>query len=388
LPSDADLSGQAREAYIFAFPLLLSARALAAPNRLFVLPGSPGTLRIAGWLDLRAEPRVLAVPETRGRYYVLWLRDAWNTAFASVGARTTGTHARAFAILGPGRHSEHLRPDLSPIAAPTRIAHVTGCIEAAGAPGAELLEGFRTAALSCWRGVDDGTPATFADTDPSAATDPVAQVERLDGPAFLAEAIRLSADNPPELADREPLRRLRALGGAAPDALTAGAGRGRAAVRAAAARPAGEPVGHWRVSYDPGRYGTDYLRRAAASRVGLGAEPATDELPAVLDADADGRPLTGRARYLLRFAADAVPPVNAFWSLATSAGSTGDLQGLKLDADGSLPIHIQHGAPEPGRSCNWLPAPEDRFSVVLRLYWPREEALQRHWAPPAVTRLS
>src|SRR5262249_38231984 len=126
----------------------------------------------------------------------------------------------------------------------------------------------------------------------------------------------------------------------------------------------------------------------AAAGAGLGAETATDELPAVLDTDADGRPLTGRARYLLRFPADGVPPVNAFWSLATSAGSTGDLQGLKLDADGSLPIHIQHGVPEAARRCNWLPAPADRFSLVLRLYWPREEALQRHWAPPAVARLS
>src|SRR6202008_3149669 len=85
--------------------------------------------------------------------------------------------------------------------------------------------------------------------------------------------------------------RRRRRGGRA-DGRHGGVGRGRAAVRAVAARPAGEPVGDWRVSYDLGRYGTDYLRRAAAARVGLGAEPATDELPAVLDADADGRPLT------------------------------------------------------------------------------------------------
>jgi hypothetical protein len=374
------------EAYVFAYPLLLSARALTAPNRLYVQPGPPGTLRISGWLDLSAEPCVLAVPETHGRYYVLWLRDAWNTVFASIGARTTGTRARAFAILGPGRHSDRLRPELSPIAAPTRIVRVTGCIEATGSHEAELAEGFRTAALSRWCGLDDELPAALADPVTRAAADPV---EQLDAPAFLAEAIRLSADNPPEPTDREPLRRLRALvaRGAPPDALAAGVARGRAVVREAAERPAGEAVGRWRVSYDAGRYGNDYLRRAAAARVGFGTEPATDELPAVLDADADGRPLTGRARYLLRFPARGAPPVNAFWSLATSAGSTGDLRGLRLDADGSLPIHIQHGAPEAGHRCNWLPAPAGRFSVVLRLYWPGEEALQRHWAPPEVSRL-
>jgi hypothetical protein len=377
-------SDRAAEAYIFAFPLLLTSRAFSSPNRLFVRAGTPGTLGIDGWLDLGAEPRVLSVPDTQGRYYVLWLRDAWNTAFASVGARTTGTHPRAFAILGPGRYSEQLRPGLTPIAAPTRLVRVTGCIEAVVGQAEELVEGFRAAALSRWRGHADGTPATFAEPEPAATASAVEQVEQLDAPVFLSEALRLSHDNPPEPPDRDALSRLRAL---APDAVAAGMKRGREAVRAAAARPAGERVGAWRVSYDFGRYGGDYLRRAAAARGGLGAEPATDELPAVLETDADGRPLTGRARYVLRFPADAVPPANAFWSLTTGAGSTGDLQGLKLDADGSLPIHIQHGAPDEQRRCNWLPAPAQRFDVVLRLYWPGEEALQRRWAPPAVTRL-
>ena len=51
---------------------------------------TPDTLQSSGWLDLAAEPIVLSVTDTFGRYYVLWLRDAWNTVFASVGARTTG----------------------------------------------------------------------------------------------------------------------------------------------------------------------------------------------------------------------------------------------------------------------------------------------------------
>jgi hypothetical protein len=386
LPSD-DLAGRAEQAYVYAFPLVLTGSALRSPNRLFLRPGAPETLRIDGWLDLAAEPRVLSVPDTVGRYYVLWLRDAWNTVFASVGARTTGTHPGAFAILGPGRHSEHLRPGLRPIAAPTRLARVTGCIEAAEWPVHEIAEGFRSAALSCWQGHQDGAPAVYAGNEPAAS--PIAEVEALDARELLAEALRLSRDNPPEPADREPLQRLRALvAGGGDAALEAGVRRGREGVRAAAARPAGERVGSWRVSYGLGRFGTDYLSRAAAARVGFGPEPATDELPAVLDTDAEGRPLTGRDRYLLRFAADAVPPVNAFWSLTTAAGATGDFQGLMLDADGSLPIHIQHSAPADERRANWLPAPADRFSVVLRLYWPREEALQRRWAPPAVTRLS
>ena len=71
----------------------------------------------------------------------------------------------------------------------------------------------------------------------------------------------------------------------------------------------------------------------------------------------------------------------------SSWDSTGDLRGLTLDHDGSLPIHIQHSRPARERRANWLPAPAERFIVVLRLYWPREEALRGQWSPPTVTRI-
>lgn len=376
------------DAYVFAYPLLVASRAVNRVNRLFIAPGAPGTFRICGWLDLSGEPVVLALPEACGRYLVLWLRDAWNAAFASVGTRTTGCRAQAYAVLGPGRHGERIRSPLGRIAAPTRLVRVTGCVEATDAADARSL-GIRTAPLSRWSGPPDGAPATVREAPPRPGADPVAGVERLDAGGFFAEAVRLSAANPPEPGDRPALDALvRDVACASRAALEHGARRGREAIRAAARAPGGELVGGWRVSYEPGRYGTDYLRRAAAVRSGLEAGPATDHLPAVLDTDADGRPLTGRDRYVLRFPADAPPPVNAFWSLTTGAGWIGDLHGLKLDADGSLPIHVQHSAPEDVRGANWLPAPPDRFSVVLRLYWPGEDALQGRWTPPAMTRVA
>ena len=119
-----DVAALAEQAYTIAYPLLLSARAVTDPNRLALGAGMPDTQRISGWLDLGAEPVVLSVPDTEGRYYGLSLRDAWNTVFASVGARTTGTGARRFAILGPGRHGSHLPAGILPIAAPTRLVRV------------------------------------------------------------------------------------------------------------------------------------------------------------------------------------------------------------------------------------------------------------------------
>ena len=111
----------------------------------------------------------------------------------------------------------------------------------------------------------------------------------------------------------------------------------------------------------------------------------------VLDADSDGRPLSGEHRYRLRFQPDATPPVHGFWSLstrtATEVHATGDLHGLAIDLDGSLPIHIQHRPPTRERRSNWLPAPEDWFSVALDLYWPAADALQRTWSAPPLERV-
>ena len=383
-----DVAALAERAYVFSYPLLLSHRAMCRPNRLFVRPGPGDTLRICGWLDLASGPRALSVDDTFGRYYVLWLRDAWNSVYASVGARSTGTGARAFAVLGPTRHGDRLRPPLSPIAAPTRFTRVSGCIEAGGATAIELAARIRVCDLSRWTRIESGTPLAPAEGDDE-KPGPVAEVEAIEPESHFAEALRLAAENPTEPDDRPALDELRAVVARGDrGALAEGARRGREAICRADADAGGERAGAWRLDYDTGRYGRDYLRRAAVARAGRGGEPAPDELTAVTDADADGRPLSGRDRYLLRFAAQATPPAGAFWTLTTPAGSTGVLRGLSLDGDGSLPIRIQHDEPAAGHRGNWLPAPAGRFSVVLRLYWPSEQALDRQWLPPAASRMA
>jgi len=61
--------------------------------------GTDDLLYIGGWLDLRAGPRVLQVPEMNGRYYSLQFTDPERGSnFAYVGKRTTGTDARRFLL--------------------------------------------------------------------------------------------------------------------------------------------------------------------------------------------------------------------------------------------------------------------------------------------------
>jgi len=99
------------------------------------------------------------------------------------------------------------------------------------------------------------------------------------------------------------------------------------------------------------------------------------------------------------FAPDALPPVDAFWSVtmyrrdayplvanALNRYSIGDrTPSLVFGADGSLTLRISHEPPGDSGS-NWLPAPEGPFHLMMRLYVPRPEVLDGSWVPPPVER--
>jgi hypothetical protein len=96
-----------------------------------------------------------------------------------------------------------------------------------------------------------------------------------------------------------------------------------------------------------------------------------------------------------------MPPVNAFWSVTMYDAKTQllidnpinrylinspMLPDLKKNADGSLTLYIQKDSPGRGMESNWLPGPNGPIYLVMRLYWPKEEALNGTWKPPAVER--
>ena len=62
-------------------------------------------------------------------------------------------------------------------------------------------------------------------------------------------------------------------------------------------------------------------------------------------------------------------------------------KGLKRNADGSLTLYIQKDSPDKDKESNWLPAPEGPIYLVMRLYWPKDEALSGAWKPPVLQRL-
>lgn len=68
-----------------------------------IATGTDGVLYFGGWLDVKAGPSILHVPDLDGRYYSLQFTDPVSGAnFAYVGKRTTGTAAGDFLLCAAG----------------------------------------------------------------------------------------------------------------------------------------------------------------------------------------------------------------------------------------------------------------------------------------------
>jgi hypothetical protein len=60
---------------------------------------------------------------------------------------------------------------------------------------------------------------------------------------------------------------------------------------------------------------------------------------------------------------------------------------LQRDADGGLTLIIQNESPGKDKEANWLPAPKGPFSMIMRLYWPKAEAVEGKWTAPPLKKV-
>jgi len=157
-------------------------------------------------------------------------------------------------------------------------------------------------------------------------------------------------------------------------------------------------VNGWAFDSQTGVYGTDYLNRALITAIGLGANRIQDACYPTSHKDNDGKDYVGSNKYVMRFPAGELPPVNGFWSLTMydadyffvqnpiNRYSVSPRDSLKTNPDGSVDLLIQNESPGAMRETNWLPAPKGPFILMLRNYWPKDALLNGSWAPPPVTR--
>ncbi len=374
------------------------------------------TLYSVAWLDLTKEPIVMSAPDTKGRYYLLPLLDMWTDVFAVPGKRTTGTAPANFAITPHGWKGK-LPAGVERIEAPTPYVWVIGRTQTNGASDYAAVhavqDGFRLTPLSHWGKAAKPAAPFKPDDSVDMKTPPMEQVDALPAGKFFAYAAELMKANPPHATDWSQIARIRRIGiepGKSFDAAKAdpkiAAAFERARVDALAEMRAKTPtlarvVNGWQMNTDTmGVYGDYYLKRAIVAQVGLGANQPEDAIYPMNLTDSDGRPLAGANAYVMHFAKNELPPVDAFWSLTMyddkgyqianpiNRFAIGDRDALKYNPDGSLDIFIQNADPGPEKASNWLPAPASGgASVTMRLYAPKEEALDGRWAPPAIRRV-
>lgn len=89
---------------VFANPL--NATLPPGSSNLMTTGVNHDTQLVGGELDLSKGPLVLSVPDFSGRYYSVQFTDPFDTDFAYVGTRTTGTGAGNYLITGPGWKGE------------------------------------------------------------------------------------------------------------------------------------------------------------------------------------------------------------------------------------------------------------------------------------------
>jgi hypothetical protein len=145
----------------------------------------------------------------------------------------------------------------------------------------------------------------------------------------------------------------------------------------------------------------NYLYRMAGAFLGIYGNSKEEAMYPIYSIDAAGQKLDGANRYTVHFAPGELPPVNAFWSLTMYELPSSLLVANPInryllnspmlpqfvkDADGGLTLYVQNESPGKDKEPNWLPAPKGPFMSVMRLYWPKEAALDGSWKAPPMTK--
>lgn len=419
------------EAYIFGYPLVMmeltrtnSAINIGPENQLRrvrkfpdasfkeVVRPNVDTLYTTAFIDMAQGPWVFEMKPNQQRYEVMPLMDAWTNVFAAPGTRSTGTAGGRYLLVGP--QWTGLTPaGLTLLRAPTQLVWLIGRTQTNGASDYDLVhqlqDGLQLRHLTEWSTGTTTAQAAWQATTPKPLP-PILQMERMGTDEFFYKLTQLMVANPPSAADGPMLLKLARLGLSPGQTLQWtvldrwGVSLGRWIADWKVGQELKKPrelIRGW--SIPPtilGNYGTSYNVRAVVARVGLGANLPEDAIYPSTKVDSTGQPLDGVHRYRLHFAANALPPVKAFWSV-TAYGvddflientshryALGDREPLVYNPDGSLDLWIQSMPPKGTAISNWLPVKTDAaFLLNARLYWPKTAALQGGWGMPAVERL-
>ncbi|MBY5540687.1 DUF1254 domain-containing protein [Rhizobium leguminosarum] len=432
----ADARAIAKEAYIYGFPMVDSYRIQHAYfvdtknpeykgpwNQIINTPRvytpadtaiqTPNSDTPYSWLglDLRTEPMVITVPPIeKDRYFSVQFIDAYTFNFAYIGSRATGNGGGSFIVAGPawkGKSPEGVKEVIRSETDFAWAAYRTQLFNSDDLDNVKKVQaGYKAEPLSKFL----GRPAPIA----ASAVDfikPLSPDEEKTSPEFFDILNFILQYCPTDPSETRLMKRFAQIGIGAGKAFDPGKlspemktaiEQGMADAWAELANLEKQKINTGAVTsgdvFGTRRYLKDnYLYRMAGAVLGIGGNSKQEAMYPVYAVDADGRKLEASNRYTIRFAPGQLPPVNAFWSLTMYElpqsllvanpinrylVNSPMLPQLVKDSDGGLTLYIQNQSPGKDKEANWLPAPKGPFTMFMRLYWPKEAALDGTWKHP------
>ncbi|WFB37934.1 DUF1254 domain-containing protein [Kiritimatiellota bacterium B12222] len=360
--------------------------------------------------DLRTEPLVLTVPEIeKDRYYSVQFIDAYTYNFAYAGSRATGNGAGKFLLAGPHWKGETPPGIKEVIRSDTEmniIFYRTQLFNPADIDNVKKIQAqYKVETLSQYLGT--AAPVAAPAIDYMVPCTPEEERTSLKQFEVLNFVLQFCPTVPSEVELMERFAKIGIGAGKTFDASQYSPEIQQAMQQGLA--DAWTEFGGLVKQVDEGKitsgelFGTraylngNYLYRMAAAVLGIYGNSKQEAIYPVFRVDAQGNALTGTNRYTIRFAEGELPPVHAFWSLTMYELpqsllvanpinryliNSPMLSELKKGADGSVTLYVQNESPGKELESNWLPAPKGSFAVYMRLYWPKEAALDGSWKPP------
>src|SRR5688572_27666444 len=425
----------AKEAYIYGFPMVDSYRIqhayfvdtknleykapwnqIVSVPRVYTpadtavqTPNSDTPYSFVG-LDLRAEPIVLTVPPIeKDRYFSIQLIDAYTFNFDYIGSRATGNDGGSFLIAGPGWKGETPKGAKRVFPSETEFVlagYRTQLFNPDDLDNVKKIQaGYKAEPLSAFLGQSAPKAAPAVDfIKPLTADDERKSLEFFNILNFILQFA------PTDPSETELMARFAKIGvgaGKTFDATTFSP-EVKTAIEQGMA-DAWVDLDNLKKQIDAGKvtsgdlFGTraylknNYLYRMAGAVLGIYGNSKQEAMYPVYALDAAGQKLDGANRYTVRFAPGELPPVNAFWSLTMYdlpesllvanpinryLLNSPMLPQFVKDTDGGLTFYVQNETPGKDKEPNWLPAPKGPFFIAMRLYWPKEAALDGTWKQP------
>jgi len=365
-------------------------------------------------LDLRAEPIVLSMPEIEAnRYYSVQFIDAYTFNFAYVGTRATGNKAGNYLVAGPNWNGETPEGIDKVIKSETEFINIlyrTQLFNPADIDNVKKIQaGYKVQTLSAF--LKTPTPTAAPVLDFMQPLTPELQKSSLEMFQIINFLLQYCPTDPTEVKLMERFAKI-GIGAGKDFDISKLSSEVKTAFEAGIKDAWTVDFEGFKKRMDAGEvtsgdvFGTraflknNYLYRMAAAVLGIYGNSKQEAMYPYYGVDADGNKLDGANKYTLHFPEGQLPPVNAFWSITMYKMpqsllvenpinryllNSPMIPSFVKDKDGGITLYIQNESPGKGKVANWLPAPKGPFVTIMRLYWPKEAALDGSWKQPPLT---